>query len=617
MDILELVEKTAEAGRIKEIRVKDIKTSARQYVKLLGYEDTRRCPESEYAISEGRRKEIIEDGLPDASLVKVRNTKNNLSFLFRNAEEMGLIRLNTAEPLKKRAIEVLSNHLPALGHNHHKRNHYRLSPEDWPEKVQAEYEKWKHWSTAAYIPGRSERVKLRPASVEMKRGTFARVAGFLVNIRKKEFNRLSDLIDPEFVQEFTSWYVDSDSEGEVTSTVTGDISTLSTLARTYCKDEAKAKAIAIINTELGEPVQRKIKDSRRVSVEELISAGRSEFPQKSVRIHQSTETVHAGVRIANQAARGLAIMLMATRPLRQKNYREAIIGKHIKKEGGHWMLSFSGEDKDPASLKRKMRNGRLNVYKMRIPDFIVPYLEKYLEVWRPILNTKESDHLFLTLSGEPYDHKLFGDWIQHGTFKWLGKRVNPHLFRDIVATEIINETGNYVAVATILNDDPTTVFKHYWHLDQEKAARTIDDWLAKKMGGTVSEAPPSPESEGVPETPTITREPSLSVVTEERGDEASSDRGDAEGQTDVEENTIITCDSIQVVKPRKTRNRARSTEVQTALEKVATHLAEGKPKKDVSGLCQRYRIWANTADGEVTVGKHGSHKVLVSLPMAA
>jgi len=616
MDILELVEKAAEAGRIKEIRVKDIKTSARQYVKLLGYEDTIRCPESIYAIPEGRRKEVIEDGLPDASLVKVRNTKNNLSFLFRNAEELGLIRLSTTEPLKKRAVQVLSGDLPSLGLNNKKRGEYRLRTKDWPEKIQAECKKWEYWSTAAYVPGRSTKLRQRPESVRMKQDAFSRLAGYLVNIQGREFNSMLDLIDPELVQEFTSWYVDSE-EGEVTRTLTMDIGSLATVARHYFKDEAIANAIRTIKTELGTPTPRKIKDSRRVSVTELISAGKSEFPDKSALNRRDMKSNNPGSHIAIQAARGLAIMLMATRPLRQKNFREALLGKHIKKEGGHWVLSFSGEEKDPASLKRKMRNGQLNVYKTTVPDFLVPYLEQYLEVWRPILNTKESDHLFLTLNGNPYEQILFGDWIQRGTLKWLGKRVNPHLFRDIVATEVINETGDYVAAATLLNDDPTTVFKHYWHLNQEKAARTIDDWLAKKMGGTVSEAPPSPESEVVPEVPTITREPSLSVVTEERGDEASSDQGDAEGQTDVEEKTITTCDSIQVVKPRKTRNRARSTEVQTALEKVANHLAQGKSKKDVSELCQRYRIWANTADGEVKVGKHGSHKVLVSLPLAA
>jgi site-specific recombinase XerC len=120
---------------------------------------------------------------------------------------------------------------------------------------------------------------------------------------------------------------------------------------------------------------------------------------------------------------------------------------------------------------------------MEVPDFIVPYLEEYLSFWRPfIASSDHSDLLFITISGTPYrDADDFNFWIQRGLYKWLGKRINPHLIRDIVATEIINETGNYVAAAALLNDEPATMFKHYWHLQQQKAADTADAWIAKKM----------------------------------------------------------------------------------------------------------------------------------------
>jgi site-specific recombinase XerD len=53
---------------------------------------------------------------------------------------------------------------------------------------------------------------------------------------------------------------------------------------------------------------------------------------------------------------------------------------------------------------------------------VVPYLEQYLSVWRPLL-TKDptNDVLFLTHAGNPYDRGEFGRWIKEATLKWLGK----------------------------------------------------------------------------------------------------------------------------------------------------------------------------------------------------
>jgi hypothetical protein len=100
---------------------------------------------------------------------------------------------------------------------------------------------------------------------------------------------------------------------------------------------------------------------------------------------------------------------------------------------GKWCLYFSGAE-GPAALKRKERNDALNVYKTDVPDFVVPYLEQHLEIWRPMLTSDPTNRvLFLTNTGQPYGCQSFGKWIQEATLKWLGKRVNPHLFRDQVA----------------------------------------------------------------------------------------------------------------------------------------------------------------------------------------
>jgi hypothetical protein len=227
-----------------------------------------------------------------------------------------------------------------------------------------------------------------------------------------------------------------------------------------------------------------------VGVTDLINAAISEFPRKS-QLVQSKQTEGKGKKLANRAGRAVAILLLATRPLRNKNYREAQLGQHIyKTQEGKWVLNFTGNE-GLASLKRKRTNeGAVNQYYCEIPQFVVPYVEEYVEFWRPILTRDAANRFFfLTHQSQPYTGDGFAFWIQCATVKWLGKRVNPHLFRDIVATEIINETESATAAAALLNDTPETVFQHYWHLNQQHAVQVTDQWLAKKMQANPSSLP--------------------------------------------------------------------------------------------------------------------------------
>jgi hypothetical protein len=85
-----------------------------------------------------------------------------------------------------------------------------------------------------------------------------------------------------------------------------------------------------------------------VSVTDLINVAVSDFPKRR-------PPALNGRRLANHAGRAVAILLLATRPLRNQNYREARIGTHIyQASDGKWYLAFSGTE-GPAALKRKER----------------------------------------------------------------------------------------------------------------------------------------------------------------------------------------------------------------------------------------------------------------------
>jgi hypothetical protein len=479
MHLLALVNAVNTAGRITPVRLKDITSSARQYAKLLGYTEPAHCPAAAYAKPKPVRDELLETRLLEASANTLRNHKNNLAFLFRHAVELGLLRLDTVIQLPQAHIFSGKGGLPPIltKAQQWRRDRYGLLLTDWPAPLRAEYAVWERWATDDFVPGRSAARKLRATTIAHRRRIFEAFFGYLTTERHMEPLHFRLCADVALVTEFVHWFVRERRDGKVTHGAHHFVDQFQALARHYFKDLEAARTLGELRIQLGKARPVKDKSSRMVGIQDLINVGVSEFPKRKPRSDTSNR------RLANSAGRAVAVLLLATRPLRSKNYREARIGTHVYKRDGTWFLSFSGAE-GPAALKRAERNGQLNTYKTEIPALVVPYLEQYLEVWHPLLTTDPTNSvLFLTNTGRPYGRESFGKWIQEATLKWLGKRVNPHLFRDIAATGIIHETGDYVAAATLLNDDPATMFKHYWHLNQQHAADVADQWVTKQTGG--------------------------------------------------------------------------------------------------------------------------------------
>jgi integrase/recombinase XerD len=71
---------------------------------------------------------------------------------------------------------------------------------------------------------------------------------------------------------------------------------------------------------------------------------------------------------------GLMIALLAARPLRRKNFTRIEVGRHLVREGANWQLRIAGEE---------TKTGR--PIAQPFPAVLVPSLERYLAVHRPVL----------------------------------------------------------------------------------------------------------------------------------------------------------------------------------------------------------------------------------------
>jgi hypothetical protein len=305
----------------------------------------------------------------------------------------------------------------------------------------------------------------------------------------KEILKFSMLSDIELIRGFVDWHINKRMKGKVSAQVHNVLKNFRAINESFSplgSNEETLKTISKIKSGISKPTPVVDKKTRMASFEELFSCGISEYPRKNqFDLNLKKHNRRSGVVLANRAGRGLATMLLATITLRNKNFREAQIGKHIYKDtdDGYWYVLFTGEEGLACLKKARDKNGNLNVYKAKIHSKVVPYLEEYIYFWRPLLQDVSNDYLFLNTMGKPYTSSDFVIWIQKGTMKWLGKRVNPHLFRDSIATQRLAEGGGIEDTAMYLNDEPATIYKYYYQPLQDGVTKRVHSWMSDKLKG--------------------------------------------------------------------------------------------------------------------------------------
>lgn len=129
---------------------------------------------------------------------------------------------------------------------------------------------------------------------------------------------------------------------------------------------------------------------------------------------------------------GLIIALLSVRPLRLANFVNLSLGDNIIVRHGRIWLSI------PACETKN----RLNL-EYSFPQQLRRHLAFYLKHVRPwfLAQAKRrglphSNALWLSLWGRPLSRNTFGTMLRSRTLAKFGKPVNPHLFRDCLASSI-------------------------------------------------------------------------------------------------------------------------------------------------------------------------------------
>jgi integrase len=177
---------------------------------------------------------------------------------------------------------------------------------------------------------------------------------------------------------------------------------------------------------------------------------------------------------------GLIIGLLIACPMRIKNLASLVIGQHLMFDGCAYCLKLTAAE---------TKSGR--PYYAAIPVELTPYMEGWLRLYRPMLQSigtaknqvgSIGGHLWVGHSGRPMSSRAIYEQIKSRTRQAFGKAIWPHLFRDCAVTELVDCAPEEIGIAPDLlgHADLRTTHKHYIQAQGMTAHRIMQEAIARR-----------------------------------------------------------------------------------------------------------------------------------------
>jgi integrase len=182
---------------------------------------------------------------------------------------------------------------------------------------------------------------------------------------------------------------------------------------------------------------------------------------------------------------GLIIALLAARPLRLRNLAGLELERTLARRGETWCIAIPPEE---------TKTGQ--IIELSWPEVLIAPLSRYLNEHRPVLCKVQGrwarpigQKLWVSGRGSPMMEAALYSAIVKRTLMNLGRRINPHLFRDCAATSIAIADPAHVRIASQLlgHRSAATTEKYYNQAQAIDAARRYQDFLVALRNGTIAE----------------------------------------------------------------------------------------------------------------------------------
>lgn len=172
---------------------------------------------------------------------------------------------------------------------------------------------------------------------------------------------------------------------------------------------------------------------------------------------------------------GLMIAVLACRVMRLRNLTSIELDQHLKEVDAGWSLGF-------AATETKNHRAWLNSW----PEQLVPKLLRYIRIYRPRLMGKRYDgnHLWISSRGGPLTDNGIYYAVTTRTRAAFGKSVNPHLFRDCLATSLaVHDPGNVQLARHALGHTDYATTQEFYNQAQSIEASTNLNAAIERLRG--------------------------------------------------------------------------------------------------------------------------------------
>jgi hypothetical protein len=361
---------------------------------------------------------------------------------------------------------------------------YSLGLQECPAALRDELTKYLQWCEAPVARNRPRSIVKRPVTSGIIRQYMLQLAGFAVRELHYPVEDLTlpALCQPDVLESYVNWWIAR--RGRVTSSLGQILVAPETIARYWLRNTEVADVIKHMQHSLPPSHAVHEKDRHWLSLQTLEEVGQSIYPLNQRRLHECWWVPYnlardSGRRTAWWVSMSLMIRLLIRLPMRQRCFREMQLGKNLYQDhAGIWQVRFVGTE-----LKIDTVGRAINRYEFPFPLELVPLLDEWLRKWRPRLAGPDELQVFRTAIGNPItDPSYLSKAMGRLTYRFTGVFVNPHMVRDIWATEYLNATGDVAGCARRLGNTIQMVMQRYAHIIKKDADARAETFMRGIFG---------------------------------------------------------------------------------------------------------------------------------------
>ncbi len=382
----------------------------------------------------------------------------------------------------------------------------------FPPRLRSQVEDLLAFKQAKFAQGRPHKSRIRAVTAEGLKTCIQELFGFATKIEptlsdqgagqtagEPEISDLIDLITSKRVAAWVRWRLET--RGILNKTAAGDVAMLRNAIRYFPPfkelfNSHKFDWLSELMKEIPPDPKTGVDDRKRPKL--LAYGDVADIPRK---ILETREKVPEGEyrRRAILTRDALLISWLVTLPWRQRNIRECLLGHNLFKRGLGPMSGIA----IPKRVKERLVAGSSETYwqfdfredetkngeraRGIVPCQLISLLEEYLEHYRPrLLNGSDPSTLFVSAQGKRLDSAAVQILVGDLTYRYGGKRVTPHLFRDIFAYQWLSERPtDYLTLSKHLwhRDVSTTLNRYGSQFDMSQAACEVEAWLETRRAG--------------------------------------------------------------------------------------------------------------------------------------